>query len=158
MRNLLVYLAASFLVSCGSYSVTRAPEIRSVLAVTETGDTIAVPISTIQSNKYDYYPRYRIYDPRYIDNWRYNADWGFFNTWWGLPVHTWVPNPPRYRTPDRQAPKQKERPKIIPKSYNATPRGGRSYENISRTPNTTRNVTPKSTPRSNSGNRKSNNR
>jgi len=163
MRNLLVCLAASFLVSCGSYTLYRTPAIKSVLAVTETGDTIAVPYRQFQRERYDNYTRFEWNNRWYWNNWRYHSDWGFFNTWWGIPNNVWVPNPRRYSPSYRQTPKQKyrprnPRPKIVPKSYNATPRGRRSYENRSRTPNTTRNVTPQSTPRSNSGNRKSNNR
>ena len=80
MRYLIILLA--FLtISSGSYNYSSY-RVKSVLAVTEQGDTIAVPIREFERQKYDTYTRFNWNNQWYWNNWRYNYDWRFNNWWW----------------------------------------------------------------------------
>ena len=150
MRYILLLLLVA---SCGTYQMPSY-QIKSVLAITEKGDTLAVPIREFERQKYDQYTRFRYNDNWYWNNWRYDFNWrwnpGFFaypnQFWWGNNLR--FTNPSRgYRAPRRQAPKPQVRPRqprLQPRDRVRvnTPRGSnqrsRSYNN----PNTTRNVIP----------------
>ena len=70
MKILLFLL---LIVSCGTYDTKPKIQITHVLAVTEQGDTLRLPINMIRPNVYYNvisYPNY----PRYYDNW-YNNNW-----------------------------------------------------------------------------------
>ena len=70
MRILLLLL---FIVSCGTHNTKPKIQITHVLAVTEQGDTLRLPINMIRPNIYYNvisYPNYT----RYYDNW-YNNNW-----------------------------------------------------------------------------------
>ncbi len=74
MRILLLLL---FIVSCGTYNTKPKIQITHVLAVTEQGDTLRLPINMIRPNVYYNvisYPNY----PRYYNNW-YNNRWDHRN-------------------------------------------------------------------------------
>mgnify|MGYP001583213124 FL=1 len=70
MRILLLLL---FIVSCGTYNTKPKIQITHVLAVTEQGDTLRLPINMIRPNVYYNIVSYPNY-PRYYDNW-YNNNW-----------------------------------------------------------------------------------
>ena len=177
MKRLLLCLASITLFSCSTYTHSSY-KVESVLAITEAGDTIAVPIKEFEKNKYDSYTRFRYNNNWYYNNWRYDFNWQwnpwFFsypNTfWWGNNLRYTVPNrgyrqdnsrPTKPRR--RVAPTVPNRTRQQPKSYIQGPRGGRSYNNRSNNPNTTRNVQPNrpiqsrtNTGRTNSGKSRSN--
>jgi len=70
MKKLIVLL---LIVSCGTYNTKPKIQITHVLAVTEQGDTLRLPINMIRPNVYYNvisYPNYT----RYYDNW-YNNNW-----------------------------------------------------------------------------------
>ena len=70
MRILIILF---FIVSCGSYNTKPKIQITHVLAVTEQGDTLRLPINMIRPNVYYNVVSYLNY-PRYYDNW-YNSNW-----------------------------------------------------------------------------------
>ena len=168
MKRLLLCLVSILFISCGSYQHSSY-KIKSVLAITEAGDTIAVPIKDFERNKYDSYTRFNYNNNWYWNNWRYDFNWRwqqpFFSYpgiyWWDNNLRNTVPSR-GYRTPSRPKVQPKRRPRVnnpnLPRrpkpqprtrSYNQGPRGGRSYNSPSRTPNTTRNVQPQRQVRSN---------
>jgi len=75
MRYIFIILSALILTSCGSYRIqTRQPQISHVLAVTTEGDTLKVPIQSLQRNLTpDYYSGYRFY---------WNNSWWLYNDWY----------------------------------------------------------------------------
>ena len=70
MRVLAILL---FIVSCGTYNKKPKIQITHVLAVTEQGDTLRLPINMIRPNVYYNVISYPNYS-RYYDNW-YNNNW-----------------------------------------------------------------------------------
>ena len=75
MKRLLLCLVSSILfISCGSYQHSSY-EIKSLLAITEAGDTIAVSIKDFERNKYDSYTKFRYNDAWYYNSWRYDFNW-----------------------------------------------------------------------------------
>lgn len=157
-RSLMLLFVTS-LMSCGAYTHSaHRPKIKSVLAITEAGDTIAVPVREFERNKYDSYTRFRYNDNWYWNNWRYDFNWRWNQAfyaypnifWWDGDMHnTNFSNgyrasvrPKDKPKPRRVTPRVPNRPKTEPKSYMQGPRGGRSYNNRNSNPNTTRNVQP----------------
>jgi len=153
MRKLFLCLVSSSLfISCGSYQHSSY-KIKSVLAITETGDTIAVPIREFERNKYDSYTRFNYNNNWYWNNWRYDFDWrwnpGFFsfpNTyWWNNNLRNTVPSR-GYRSPSRPKVQPKRRPRVDnprPRVPVNTPRGSRSYVSPNNNnPNRNRNANP----------------
>ena len=67
------------LVSCGTYKTTSYGKVRSILAITEQGDTIAVPYRDFLRERNDFYPDYRIDNNWYWNRWS-NPYWT--NNWW----------------------------------------------------------------------------
>jgi hypothetical protein len=61
---------ALLLTSCGSFTHTSY-RVESVLAITEKGDTIAVPLREFERQKYDTYTRFNYNNRWYWNNWRY---------------------------------------------------------------------------------------
>jgi len=70
MKKLIILL---FIVSCGTYNTKPKIQITHVLAVTEQGDTLRLPINMIKPNVYYNVISYPNYS-RYYDNW-YNNNW-----------------------------------------------------------------------------------
>tara|TARA_R110000751_G_scaffold21002_5_gene60906 strand:- start:7116 stop:7460 length:345 start_codon:yes stop_codon:yes gene_type:complete len=70
MRLLIILF---FIVSCATQNTKPKIQITHVLAVTEQGDTLRLPINMIRSNVYYNIVSYPNY-PRYYDNW-YNNNW-----------------------------------------------------------------------------------
>lgn len=90
MRKLLFLLPILLLVSCGSYTIhQRQPEISYVIAITNQGDTIQVPIQDLQ----------RKLTPQDYPGWNFywNNSWWMYNDWYW---NYYQPNPrlfaPRY--------------------------------------------------------------
>jgi len=71
MKKIIVLLL--LLVSCGTYNTKPKIQITHVLAVTEQGDTLRLPINMIRPNVYYNVISYPNYS-RYYDNW-YNNNW-----------------------------------------------------------------------------------
>ena len=70
MRILIILF---FIVSCGTQNTKPKIQITHVLAVTEQGDTLRLPINMIRPNVYYNIVSYPNYS-RYYDNW-YNNNW-----------------------------------------------------------------------------------
>lgn len=131
-------------ISCGSYThESYRPKIKSVLAVTEAGDTISVPYKDFIRDRYDSYPRFNYNNNWYWNNWMYDNNWRL-NQWWiysnngwnnsifntyparrrnGTPVQPRIKvNPkPRPNTPPRTRPRVDQ-----PRTRISTPRGSNS--------------------------------
>ena len=75
MRYFFIILSVIFLTSCGSFRMYQIqPQISHVLAITTQGDTIQVPIQSLQRNLTpDYYSGYRFY---------WNNSWWMYNDWY----------------------------------------------------------------------------
>jgi hypothetical protein len=125
MKNLLILLSVVLLSSCSSYTRIQGERVTHVLAITENGDTIQVPMNQLR----------REVQPDYYNNWQFY--WG--NNWyWG---NVWYPHyfsPYRYRYWDDWYWRN-------PRVY--TPVPPRRESNIRREQISPRRVTP-STPRS----------
>jgi hypothetical protein len=90
MRYILIILSALLLTSCGSYRIQqRQPQVSTVLAITNEGDTIQVPIREFQ----------RKLTPQDYPGWNFywNNSWWMYNDWYW---NYYQPNPrlftPRY--------------------------------------------------------------
>ena len=113
-------------VSCGSFTHTSY-RVESVLAITEKGDTIAVPLREFERQKYDTYTRFNYNNNWYWNNWRYDFNWRWQQPFFAYPNQFWWGNNLRHTNPSRgyRAP---NRPQVKPKARSrvATPRGSRS--------------------------------
>lgn len=69
MRYTILILFSLLLSSCGVYQVSTTPKVKinKVLTITNTGDTLAVPIKEFQKYNYN----------NVFDNYRYNFNYGF---------------------------------------------------------------------------------
>jgi len=143
------------LTSCGSFTHTSY-RVESVLAITEKGDTIAVPLREFERQKYDTYTRFNYNNNWYWNNWRYDFNWRWQPYWYGQPNQFWWYNDLRYTNPSRgyrapsrpqTQPKVRPRPRVNqprpqPRPRVNTPRGSRP-EYTPRTPQRIqRNTTP----------------
>ena len=148
MRYILLLL---LVVSCGTYQHSSY-QIKSVLAITEKGDTLAVPIREFERQKYNNYVRFNYNNGWYWNNWRYDFNWnwnpGFFSYpniyWWNNNLRNTVPSR-GYRTPVRPKVQPKTRPRVDnprPRVPINTPRGSRSYVRPNNNPSRTRNANP----------------
>lgn len=136
----ILIILSFFLVSCGSYQ-TSSYRVKSVLAVTEKGDTIQVPIREFERQKYDTYTRFNWNNQWYWNNWRYDFNWGWQPWFFSYPNRYWWGNNLRYTNPSRgyRAPSRPKiqpkvrprprqpgfqpRPRVNPRSNQSTPRG-----------------------------------
>lgn len=92
MRNSwIIALLFLSLVSCGTFKVSNVKysRVKSVLAITETGDTIAVPYRDFLRDRHEYQPRYNYNGYWYWNNWN-NFNWN--NSWWGWNDYYWNNN------------------------------------------------------------------
>ena len=137
------------LTSCGSFTHTSY-RVESVLAITEKGDTIAVPLREFERQKYDTYTRFNYNNRWYWNNWRYDFNWEWQQPFFAYPNQFWwyndlrYTNPSRgYRAPSRPQVKPQTRPQTRPQRPRVNiPRGSRS-EYTPRTPQQIqRNTTP----------------
>ena len=87
MRKLLFLLPILLLSSCGSYRIYQAqPQVSTVLAITNQGDTIQVPIQDLQRNLTPQdYPGWNFY---------WNNSWWMYNDWYW---NYYQPNPRLFR-------------------------------------------------------------
>ena len=70
-KLLLISLLSLFFIGCGSYNYSSYYQIKDILAVTKSGDTIQVPLSEIKNNyKYNYYNNWQFYN---------GASWLYWN-------------------------------------------------------------------------------
>lgn len=84
MRKSWIYaIILLSLYSCGSYTLqtNKGYEIKSILAVTEGGDTISVPYKDFLRERYDNYTRFNYNNNWYWNNWRYDYNWRW-NYYW----------------------------------------------------------------------------
>ena len=81
MKKLLLLVLVSLTIGCGSYTHTSyRPKIKSLLAITETGDTVSVSMREFESQKYNTYTRFNYNNSWYWNNWRYDNNWRW-NYW-----------------------------------------------------------------------------
>lgn len=126
MLNKILIFLSLFLVSCGSYQHTSyRPKIKSLLAITETGDTVSVSMREFERQKYDTYTRFNYNNNWYWNNWRYDFNWGWQPWWFAQPNRYWWGNNLRYTNPSRgyRAPSRpKTQPKVRPRPRVNQPR------------------------------------
>ncbi len=118
----IIIIFSFLIIGCGSYQHTSYhPKIKSLLAITETGDTVSVSMREFERQKYDTYTRFNYNNNWYWNNWRYDFNWGWNQWWYNQPNRYWWNNDLRYTNPSRgyRAP---SRPKVKPKNRPATPR------------------------------------
>ena len=143
LNKVLLILIILLTVRCGSYTHTSyRPKIKSLLAITETGDTVSVSMREFERQKYDTYTRFNYNNNWYWNNWRYDFNWGWNQWWYNQPNRYWwsndlrYTNPSRgYSTPSRPKVKPKTRPRTRPEAPRPkperirvnTPRGSRNY-------------------------------
>ena len=112
---LLVFL----IVGCGSFTHTSyRPKIKSLLAITETGDTVSVSMREFETQKYNTYTRFNYNNNWYMNNWRNNNIWSNNQWWYTQPNRYWGNDYIRYTTPA----KPKYTPKPVSRPRNDTPR------------------------------------
>ena len=127
IKNMKKLLILFYLViqSCGSYTFTtnKGYEVKSILAITEVGDTISVPYRQFVKYRDTEFLRYRHNNNWYWNNWRYNDpyfwnqyyNWNNYEYWNQYRVYNnryTVPNRPSVRP--KVKPKPRPRPRIRP--------------------------------------------
>lgn len=130
MKKLLVLL---LLTSCGTYH--HSPQqIKSLLAITEAGDTIAVPYNKV---KRDYERNYNInWDYRINNSIWWNNGWNWNNRFWDIPFYGNFNNTYRSVPLQRQKVEPKRtRPTVIPNLPKRPKPKPRNYNSSSRIPN-----------------------
>ena len=150
----VIILLLFLTIGCGSYTTTSyRPQIKSILAVTEVGDTISVPYKDFIRDRYDTYTRFNYNNNWYWNNWRYDNNWRW-NQWWLYPNNRWNNNFNNYNS-GTNIPYIKYNPKVKPKRRPTTqPRINNPRTRIStpRGSNQTRTrTTPNVQTRTNSG-------
>ena len=117
MRKLLLLVLTVLTIGCGSYQYTSyRPIIKSLLAITETGDTVSVSMREFERQKYDTYTRFNYNDSWYWNNWRYSNNLrgfeypnGFWNNY-GFNSYNWNNYRPSIRP--KVQPKTRPRPRV----------------------------------------------
>ncbi len=110
---LLVLLIST--ISCGTYTTSSyRPKIKSLLAITETGDTVSVSMREFEKQKYDTYTRFNYNNSWYWNNWRYNDPY-FYYQYHGR----WNTN--YYWNNNYYVPRNYVRPKVKPKTRPKNP-------------------------------------
>ena len=152
MKKSLIYaLTLLSLYGCGSYTLTnnKGYEGKSILAITEGGDTIAVPYRQFVKYRDTEFVRYRHNNNWYWNNWRYDFNWGWNQWWYSQPNRYWWNNDLRYTNPSRgyRAPSRPQvKPKTRPKRVRVnTPRGSRPNYTPRPPQRVQRNTTPSRT-------------
>ena len=117
----ILIVLSLFIIGCGSYQHSSyRPKIKSLLAITETGDTVSVSMREFERQKYDNYTRFNYNNSWYWNNWRYDFDWRWQQRFFAYPNQYWWYNNLRYTNPSRgysvpSRPKTKPRPRPRPK-------------------------------------------
>ena len=138
-KSLIIAFISLSLFSCGSYTLTnnKGYEVKSILAVTEVGDTVAVPYRQFVKYRDTEFVRYRYNNSWHWNNWRYNDpaflyqynSWNYYGQW----NYNWNNNFHQPRTRPVNRPKSK--PRFIP-TPRPRPRQPRIITNETNTPNT----------------------
>ena len=138
MKKLLLLVLVSLTIGCSSYTHTSyRPKIKSLLAITETGDTVSVSMREFESQKYNTYTRFNYNNNWYWNNWRYDNDWRW--RYWMYPQSNIYNNSGIIYTPIRSVVKpQPKRPRIknervrvnTPRGSNNTPSRTRTTPNV----------------------------
>jgi len=156
MRKLLLLVLTVLTIGCGSYQYTSyRPTIKSLLAITETGDTVSVSIREFERQKYDTYTRFNYNNSWYWNNWRYSNNLrgfeypnGFWNNY-GFNSYNWN----NYRPSIRPKVKSKNRPRVKPPKRRTTRQPRVIPNNPPRRVNPpTRRITPRRATPTRSGN------
>ena len=145
----VLFIVSLLFLSCSTYQHSSY-KVKSVLAITEAGDTVSVPIRQFELNKYDNYTRFNYNNNWYYNSWRYDFNWqwnpGFFSYpdiyWWNNNLRNTVPSRD-YRTPSRPKVQPKRKPRVDnhrPRVPISTPRGSRSYVRPNNNPNRNNNA------------------
>lgn len=125
MKKFILFIFLPLIVSCGSYDfASYSNDIDTILAVTKSGDTIQVSPYELQTQKYNVYTRYYLYN-----DWRLNS-WNYPNRYYNFSYSV----PYRYKT---YIPPKKYTPKPKTKVYISTPRGRANNENRNYSSNNT---------------------
>ena len=125
MKKFLFLICLPLIVSCSSFTLTSYPnDIDTILAVTKSGDTVQVSPYELQTQKYDIYTRYYLYNDWRLNSWNY--PYRYYNFSYGIPY--------RYRT---YIPPKKYTPKPKTKVYSSTPRGRTNNQNRNYSSNNT---------------------
>lgn len=109
--------------SCGSFKYYSNPDITHVLAITELGDTIQVPISQLKRDvQYTY-------GYSYYNNWRF-----YYNGWhWGyqyFPQHYYYyGRPTTYNRPYQYRPQNTSRDETLNRTRRLSPTSNRTINN-----------------------------
>jgi len=170
-KIILLLIISFFLIKCGSYTYeSYRPKIKSLLAITETGDTVSVSMREFERQKYDTYTRFNYNNNWYWNNWRYDFNWRWQQPFFAYPNQYWwyndlrYTNPSRgYRAPSRPQVKPKTRPRNTPprtrpefrepieRTRVNTPRGSRNYTPSRNIPSPRTRTTPNVQTRTNIG-------
>ena len=148
MKKLLLLVLVSLTIGCSSYTHTSyRPKIKSLLAITETGDTVSVSMREFESQKYNTYTRFNYNNNWYWNNWRYDNDWRW--RYWMYPQSNIYNNSGIIYTPIISVVKPQPTPPKRPRIKNErvrvnTPRGSNNQPSRTRT-------TPNVIQRSNGG-------
>jgi len=125
MKKFLFLISLPLIVSCGSFDFVSYPnDIDTILAVTKSGDTVQVSPYELQTQKYDIYTRYYLYNDWRLNSWNY--PYRYYNFSYNVPY--------RYRT---YIPPKKYTPKPKTKVYSSTPRGRANNQNRNYSSNNT---------------------
>jgi len=125
MKKFLFFILLLLVASCGSFTLTSYPnDIDTILAVTKSGDTVQVSPYELQTQKYDIYTRYYLYNDWRLNSWNY--PYRYYNFSYGVPY--------RYKT---YIPPKKYTPKPKTKVYSSTPRGRTNNQNRNYSSNNT---------------------
>ncbi len=163
----IIILLSLLTIGCGSYTYeSYRPKIKSLLAITEEGDTVSVSMREFERQKYDTYTRFNYNNNWYWNNWRYDFNWRWQPYWYNQPNRFWWGNDLRYTNPSRgyRAPsgpqvKPKTRPRTRPETPRPkperirvnTPRGSRNYTPSRNIPSPRTRTTPNVQTRTNIG-------
>ena len=170
-KIILLLIISFFLIKCGSYThESYRPKIKSLLAITETGDTVSVSMREFERQKYDTYTRFNYNNNWYWNNWRYDFNWRWQQPFFAYPNRYWwyndlrYTNPSRgYRSPSRPKTQPRTRPRNTPprtrpefrepieRTRVNTPRGSRNYTPSRNIPSPRTRTTPNVQTRTNTG-------
>ena len=114
-KIILILILSFILIRCGTYTTSSyRPKIKSLLAITETGDTVSVSMREFEKQKYDTYTRFNYNNNWYWNSWRYNDPY-FLYQYYGR----WNTN--YYWNNNYYVPRNYVRPKVKPKTRPKSP-------------------------------------
>lgn len=121
-KSCLLLVIFVFLVSCGTYNHTiNGTKIKSVLAITQSGDTVAVPYREFVKYRDSDFQRYQYNNEFNWNRWQYP----YFNNGFFIPNYNNFGNfnpSPRPLVRPRTQPRPRPRPRVVPQPReNPTP-------------------------------------